>query len=174
MIDVRNPLIIALALVVAGLGAAVLSKDRTIALKNETIARMGETHAKEREAQAVVLAQAQDRARKADQTIAAAVADERKKANETQAALARQRDDLARRLREHATRAATTDLSGPAAPAQAADAAAGPDRTIVPRTIGDDLVEEAYRADLIRVELQACYASYGAAQAAIESLNRRD
>lgn len=172
MIDVRNPLIFALAFAVLGLGATVLSKDRTIALKNATIAQMGEAHAKEREAQAVVLAQAQDRARKADQTIAAAVADERKKADETQAALARQRDDFARRLREYTAHSTRTDLPRTTAPAQAADAATGPDRTIVPRTTGDDLVDEAYRADLIRVELQACYASYEAARSAIETLSK--
>ncbi len=83
--------------------------------------------------------------------------------------LARQRDDLRRRLR-NATATATTaatgacGVPGTAAPSAAAETATGGDAAELPGSTGQDLISEGYRADVIRRQLEYCERQYDAAR----------
>ena len=119
--------------------------------------------------QQAALAQATAKARDTEQALVAKVETIQEESNAQITALARQRDDLRQRLRAAATAAVTArSLSGPASVAAAAEAAAGSDRPELSGPAGFDAVSEAYRADQVRLALNACINQYDAARDALK------
>ena len=119
--------------------------------------------------QQAALAQATAKARDTEQALVAKVETIQEESNAQITAIARQRDDLRQRLRAAATAAVTArSLSGPASVATAAQATAGRDGTVISGPAGYDLVSEAYRADQVRLALNACERQYEAAREALK------
>lgn len=119
--------------------------------------------------QQAALAQATAKARDTEQALVAKVETIQEESNAQITALAAQRDDLRRRLRQQQANAATARLlPSPASLATVAEAAAGSDRTELSGPAGYDLVSEAYRADTIRLQLATCERQYEAARDALK------
>ena len=119
--------------------------------------------------QQAALAQATAKARDTEQALVAKVETIQEESNAQITALARQRDDLRQRLRAAATAAVTArSLSGPAVTTAVAETAAGSDRPELSGSAGFDLVSEAYRADQVRLALNACIKQYEAAREALK------
>lgn len=119
--------------------------------------------------QQAALAQATAKARDTEQALVAKVETIQEESNAQITALARQRDDLRQRLRAAATAAVTArSLPGPASVAAIAQATAGSDGTVISGPAGYDLVSEAYRADQVRLALNACERQYEAAREALK------
>ena len=124
--------------------------------------------------QQAALAQATAKARDAEQALVAKVETIQEESNAQITALAAQRDDLRQRLRAAATAAVTArSLSGPASLAAVAEAPAGSDRPELSGQAGFDLVSEAYRADQVRLALNACINQYDAARDALKQYGSR-
>ena len=119
--------------------------------------------------QQAALAQATAKARDTEQALVAKVETIQEESNAQITAIARQRDDLRQRLRATATAAVTArSLSGPASLAAVAAPAAGSDRAELFGQAGFDAVSEAYRADQVRLQLDACERQYDAAREALK------
>ncbi|HEV6964631.1 MAG TPA: hypothetical protein VK305_04385 [Roseateles sp.] len=101
-------------------------------------------------------------ARRKENDLRAAADNTRRKSDEAIAAIARQRDAIAQRLRNQAKPAAA-QLPGAPAPAGAEEVAPRGDGPELPGPIRAGL-DEAARAEVIRVELLGCYEAYDAAQ----------
>lgn len=157
-----NPLqIIRLVGVAIGLAAIVYVG---VLIHNHGAAGVQQKWDAERAVRSQELATAQARMRAEEQELAVAAAEIRRKTNEEIHTYIRQRDALADRVRLAEARARVP--STPAAPSDAAVALVGP-RPELLGTIGVADVDEAFRADQIRLELIACYAQYAKAAAAI-------
>jgi hypothetical protein len=117
----------------------------------------------ERAARGQALAEAQARIRDLESSLTTTAATIRKETNAELVSIAAQRDALATRVRLAEARARL-----PSTPAGPPDAAAGPinPEPLVLATIGTADVDEAHRADTIRLELMACYAQYARVEAA--------
>jgi Na+-transporting methylmalonyl-CoA/oxaloacetate decarboxylase gamma subunit len=121
----------------------------------------------ERAAQGQALAAAQARVRDLESSLATTAATIRRETNEELTTLASQRDSLANRVRLAEARARV-----PSSPAGATDVPAGPvdPQPLVLGSLGTADVDEAYRADTIRLELMACYAQYERVEAALNGV----
>ena len=118
--------------------------------------------------QQAALAQATAKARDTERALVAKVETIKEESHAQITALAAQRDDLRRRLRQQQANAATARLlSRPASVATVAEAAAGSDRAELSGSLGFDAVSEAYRADTIRLRLATCERQYEAARGAL-------
>lgn len=124
--------------------------------------------------QQAALAQATAKARDTEQALVAKVKTIQEESNAQITALARQRDDLRQRLRAAATAAVTArSLSGAASVAAIAAPAAGSDRAEFSGSLGFDLVSEAYRAEQVRLAMNACIKQYDAARDALKQYGSR-
>ena len=144
-----------------------LEKTRTIAAEREAEYQV------ERARAAVQLAAAANAVSETQVAWTAAMHDERAKTNETIRHLHRTADDLRLRLRsaEEARRAyaaVAREGAGSTADEEAARRSAA---AVVPGEAGVDFVSEALRADIIRVELMACYADYDRVRDSLLKLN---
>ena len=118
--------------------------------------------------QQAALAQATAKARDTERALVAQVETIQEESHAQLTALAAQRDALRQRLRHEQANAATARLlSRPASVATAAKAAAGSDRPELSGQAGFDAVSEAYRADQVRLALNACINQYEAARGAL-------
>lgn len=119
--------------------------------------------------QQAALAHATAKARDTEQALVAKVETIQETTHAQITALAAQRDDLRRRLRAAATATRAADsVPASAIAAATAQAAAGSDGTELPGQAGYDLVSEAYRADLVRLQLATCERQYEAAREALK------
>ena len=119
--------------------------------------------------QQAALAQATAKARDTEQALSAKVETIQEESHAQITALARQRDDLRQRLRAAATAAVTArSLPGPSNVAAIAAPTAGSDRAELFGQAGFDAVSEAYRADQVRLALNACERQYEAAREALK------
>lgn len=119
-------------------------------------------------AQQAALAQATAKARDTERALVAQVETIQEESHAQLTTLAAQRDALRQRLRHEQANAATARLlSRPASVATAAKAAAGSDRPELSGQAGFDAVSEAYRADQVRLALNACIKQYEAARGAL-------
>lgn len=165
-----------LAMAVAGLLALALA-GQTLRLHNtqrlldKTITAQAmerEVWAEERANAATALALATEQARKTEQTLTAEAAKTEASKNEKIHALTGRADDLARRLRVEAGNAATARLlPGAAAVAGTQPTAPVCDGDRLSNRASDDLVRLAARAETVRVQLEACTASYERARVAL-------
>ena len=103
--------------------------------------------------------------RAAEQALQAQINTTRKDANEKIAAARATADDLRSRLRK-LTKTPYSLVPPPSGLAGDSAAAGIGDGSVVLGTLGEEDVSEAERAEVIRLELLACYASYDAARAA--------
>ena len=121
--------------------------------------------------QQAALAQATAKARDTEQALVAKVETIQEESHAQITALAAQRDALRQRLRHEQANAATARLvSNTASVAAIAEAAAGSDRPELSGQAGFDAVSEAYRADQVRLALNACINQYEAARGALTAL----
>ena len=119
--------------------------------------------------QQAALAQATAKARDTEQALVAKVETIQETTHAQITALAAQRDDLRRRLRAAATATRAADsVPASAITAATAQATAGSDSAELSGPLGFDLVSEAYRADTIRLQLDACERQYDAARAMMQ------
>lgn len=124
--------------------------------------------------QQAALAQATAKARDTERALVAQVETIQEESHAQLTALAAQRDALRQRLRHEQANAATARLlSRPASVATAAKAAAGSDRPELSGQAGFDAVSEAYRADQVRLALNACIKQYDAALDALKQYGSR-
>lgn len=122
--------------------------------------------------QAVATAQSEASAtaakyRAKEQALQVALDTQRKSSNETIAQLASQRDTLKLWLAS-ANPTDSTRASSATSVARVAAATTRGDVTLVPSEVGS-LIDEAFRADQIRVELLGCYAAYDNARSALQA-----
>lgn len=103
-----------------------------------------------------------------EQSLQIALDTQRKKSNETIATYAAQRDALKLQLSE-GTRVASYSpgLSAARAATYLTEAPIRSDLTFLSREV-DQLIDEAFRADEIRIELLGCYAAYDEAKKAMK------
>lgn len=130
---------------------------------------------RERAALGQVLAAAHARAREAESNLARLQAYITKDINEKVRSLTSQRDNLQRRLRmaeELAKQRAASEMSCSAGNPANGEASTGDPGAELPATIGETDVDEALRADVIRLHLVACYAKYDAVQSALDKLRQ--
>ncbi len=124
--------------------------------------------------QQAALAQATAKARDTERALVAQVETIQEESHAQLTALAAQRDALRQRLRHEQANAATARLlSRPDSVATAAKAAAGSDRPELSGQAGFDAVSEAYRADQVRLALNACIKQYDAARDALKQYGSR-
>lgn len=131
------------------------------------VAKLNVTISKEREDAALALQKAEKRARDTEQSMQASAEQTRKDANHAVSVAGNERNDLLKRLRVAESKLKSVQLSeSPAASSNGAslkrDAGAE-----LPATLGEADVEEAYRADVLRIELQSCYKQYDDAREAL-------
>lgn len=138
-----------------------------------SIAQLKQEHSDTVAKAAEVFAATEQANREKEQSLQLAINDQRKKTNEKSIELAALRDSL--RVR-YANTAATGPNPTPASPSGSAtgvaEATRVQDLTELPipiRNIAGDLIEEAYRADEIRVELLGCYQAYDRAKAMVNT-----
>lgn len=117
--------------------------------------------------QHAALAQATAKARDTEQALVARVETIQEESHAQITALATQRDDLRRRLRQSTAARTADSLPTSAAVATTAQATAGSDSPELSGQAGYDLVSEAYRADVIRFQLASCERQYDAARDAL-------
>ena len=130
------------------------------------VARMESTLASERAAASAALAAKTAQARRTEQELQQAAHQTRKEKDDAIATLTAHRDALLKRLRD-AQHAAGTRLPGTAATASTGQAALGDGGSWLPAPLGEQDVDEAHRADVIRLALLACYRQYDAARQAL-------
>ena len=118
--------------------------------------------------QQAALAQATAKARDTEQALVAKVETIQEEKDAQITALARQRDDLRKRLRTATASAGTgsVEVSAATSRSPSAEIAKRNDGTELLGALGYDLVTEAYRADTIRLQLQACERQYEEVRAA--------
>ena len=148
------PFILALLLTVIG---ALVNNNH----KNSEIADLKLTISQRETTSAQGEATAQTEVRSTEAGLADGAGQDRKKTNEQIDSLTSQRNALIRRLRiaeDRATR--SMQLPKDSKPASDGHATGDGDGTQFPATIGTEDVEEASRADTIRVHLEACYSQY--------------
>lgn len=104
--------------------------------------------------------------RKKERGMQVAMDTQREKTDETVTALAAQRDALKLRL-QSVTASDTSGYGLAPAVASLKEATAGDHFALIPDEVGV-LVDEAFRADQIRVELLGCYSAYDTARGAIK------
>lgn len=117
--------------------------------------------------QHAALALATAKARDTEQALSAKVETIQEESHAQISALATQRDDLRRRLRQSTAARTADSLPTSAAVATTAQATAGSDSPELSGPLGFDLVSEAYRADQVRLQLDACERQYDAARGAL-------
>lgn len=119
--------------------------------------------------QQAALAQATAKARDTEQALVAKVETIQETTHAQLTALAAQRDDLRRRLRQATATRPADSLPTSTTVATPAQATAGSDSPELSGQAGYDLVSEAYRADVIRFQLASCERQYDAARDALKS-----
>lgn len=117
--------------------------------------------------QHAALAAAAAKARDTKQALSAKIETIQEESNAQITALATQRDDLRRRLRQSTATRPADSVPSSTTTAQPAQVAAGSDSTVISGQAGYDLVSEAYRADAIRLQLASCERQYDAARDAL-------
>jgi len=160
-------LAIAAFLVAAGLAIVQTLRLHTAQLDQ---AEAAVALATERREAAVRLAQEQAQVRKTENTLQASAAQTRNDIHAATFAITTERDALLNRVRLAEARAAKAALSRASAAAGTPEAGPVGDGTGLLATIGSADVDEAYRANLIRVALLGCYRDYDAAEAALKAL----
>lgn len=126
------------------------------------------TLSNERAAAAVALAKQEQEHRDKERSLQASANQSRKETNEALSLSNARRDDLLKRLRNskatdnRCVSEATTTTS--TADARSSDAGGE-----LPGSLGEEDVQEASRADIIRLELISCYRQYEDARKALES-----
>lgn len=163
-----------IAALVAVIGIQYAANQVTVAGKNTHIAQLEKNLAdKVTETQKLRADQEQDRAareaaaRQKEQTAQAQAEQARKTTN---AQIARLNSDLARAkrmLRDAAAQARAAAAPGGELPAPAGPGPSGDPAGELPRQDGDDPLDLAASAELVRIGLKACYAAYDRAQAMI-------
>ena len=119
------------------------------------------------------LAKAEKDLRALETKLQAASASNRKVTNEQARVFSDQRDALLERVRNaERSRADQVDMPSTSAATGAGQAAGRSDDTELLGSFGEEDVQEAYRADLIRLHLASCYRDYDRAKAALESLSK--
>lgn len=151
--------------VAAAIAGAVVAGLLTWQVQGARLDAVRADWAKEREHQALQLADAQSEVRKTEVDLATTADKLRKDAHVKQTDLARQRDDLARRLRQLQTERA--GMPSAAQSAAAGEPAERDDIAILHATPGYDAVSEAHRGDVIRLQLARCEALYNGARDAL-------
>ena len=107
-------------------------------------------------------------ARETELGLGVSAASTRKETNDQVEALSRQRDDLLKRLHNSESKAAAAAVVPKAtATTCTGEAPRVSDPAELPATIGREDVEEASRADTIRLHLAACYRQYDEAKKAL-------
>lgn len=157
---------IVLGLALSGLQTLRLSNERTAHERTRTqMAEARTGHETERRVLAEKLSELTNKAKEAEFALAEQAAQERKALNEQITSLSAARRDLERRLRVQSANAATAALmpstSPPAEPGQAARV---DDAAELSPAVGR-LLDEAQRADSLRLALLSCYRTYDAAKA---------
>lgn len=129
---------------------------------------------KEKAAYASQIVEAQKQLRDIEAQLVQETAEIRKQTDEKVRALVAQRDTLLRRLRlaelAQASGVKPPGLSCASPAAAAGQAAPGAGAAELPRPLGEQDVDEALRADTIRLNLLACYVQYERAEAALKSV----
>lgn len=119
--------------------------------------------------QHAALAAATVKARDTEQALSAKVETIQEESHAQITAIAAQRDDLRRRLRQSTATRTADSLPTSTTITTPAQVAAGSDSTVISGQAGYDLVSEAYRADVIRFQLASCERQYDAARDALKS-----
>jgi len=166
MVDaIKEYLGIALLVVIGGLLVAQTMRLHKSQLE---VAGLELEIASERAATAIAVAAAIESVRKTEQDLGLSSAVTRKETNEAIRNLTAQRDSLLRRLlNAEANGATSSPMPKASAAASTGGATQGSDGTQLPGTIGSEDVEEALRADTIRLQLAACYRQYNKAREAL-------
>lgn len=151
-------------LAVAFLGLLLVQTYRLYTTQLELVT-VREEWSGERAAAAAALAAKAAQARATEQTLQAVADQTRKEKQDEITALAAHRDALLKRLRS--LQSSGTRLPGTSPATSTGTVAAGSDDTRIPAEIGEQDVEEAMRADTIRISLLACYRQYAAARKAL-------
>lgn len=125
--------------------------------------------ANERAAAAVELAEAQAAARNTETKMNTVAAETRKETHDQVRTLTTQRNALLDRVRRAEARAAAAQLPQASATACSGAPASGDHGSELLATIGTADVEEANRADTLRLHLLACYRQYDAAREALSA-----
>lgn len=137
-------------------------------LTQKDLAKVSEALAQEHAVAQAALTVSTIAARETELGLGVSAASTRKETNDQVEALSRQRDDLLKRLRNAESKAATAALVSKATAASCAGPAARVgDSAELPATLGQADVEEASRADTIRLHLAACYRQYDEARKAL-------
>jgi hypothetical protein len=137
-------------------------------------AKAAQAYADERAKAALQFAAKSEANRKAETNLNKQAAATRQKTNEKIAALDARAGDLLERVRRAEARASGADVPGSSPAAGDRQAGPGGDGAELLGSLGTADVQEAKRADTIRLHLAACYADYDRAQAALEALNKGD
>jgi len=118
---------------------------------------------------AVVMAELEAKARATEQSLQTAAAEIREQTNATIRTLSFQRNDLAKRVRLAEARAHhISPLPGSDSATSPGAAPLGDYGSELLGSFGEEDVDEAYRADTIRLHLAACYRSYSEAREALK------
>ena len=126
------------------------------------------TLSQDRESAATQLAQLVQKARETEQTLVAKAAQIEGEKNAQITALDARAADLRKRLRNAEASAATARLvSGLAQPSGASEATGVDNWPVIFGSLGEQLISEAERADLIRFQLASCERQYEAARGAL-------
>lgn len=147
--------------------ALVLTNCATATQRDAARADIAELRTAEAKAQSQ-LRELSERYRAAEHKLLADISTTRKDADEKVSAARATAADLRSRMRDIANRPTAGGLVPPPGGLAAfATPAGGADGPVVLGTLGEADVSEAERADVIRLELLACYANYDAARNAL-------
>lgn len=122
---------------------------------------------------AKALAMTEKAHRAVEQSLQDTAAQTRKEANHAVSVAVTERDSLLKRLRDAEAKLAQHRRVSEASPASIAGSGIKRDAgTELPATLGEEDVEEAYRADILRIELLSCYEHYERARQALKELDK--
>lgn len=153
----------AIAVAALSLGLVVSNAQLQSAKSDLLAEKLEHSKTKESYAQAARVAEATARQKERDLQLAA---DENRKAKDAEISALR-RD--VRNLRDRLSDLPVRPASDTGAPASFGKASAGCPGPVVYRDTAEALVDEAERADTVRIALQACYRAYDAARSATGS-----
>lgn len=149
-------------------GCLLVLQTVRLDLTERNLVRVSDTLDQERALAQAALTVSTIAARETELGLGVSAALTRKETNDQVEALSRQRDDLLKRLRNAESKAATAVVVSKAtAVACTGEAPRVGDPAELPATIGRADVEEASRADTIRLHLAACYRQYDEARQAL-------
>lgn len=155
--------VLAVLLITSSMKSCSLEKD--LLKEQAKVQRVGRVLSDERAASAANLSKAQGEARTVEQNLQKKADLERKERDEKINSLSTEHAALSKRVRDAEARAKhlASDLYGLSRTTQGTGTGGivpGDSGTVLLATIGQEDVDEASRADTIRVSLQSCYASY--------------